>query len=133
MSIAKHTPYYYWRRMVAEFKGAKGCSVSYFQGVLSLDYHDTRVASWDTTSGEITLNHGGWLTYYTKERINRFLRVLDIGAGVSQHRKVWIVTESEWDGSRAWDRIEEPDTPVFTLATKLYHGKERHKEEACEI
>jgi hypothetical protein len=128
-AYTKHVPYYYWQRMVAEFKGAKGCNVSYFQGELALDYHDTRVASWDINSGTITLNHGGWLTHSTKERINRFLRVLDVGAGVTQSRKVWYVAESCLDSSRAWDRVEDSDTPEFTLASKLEPYPP--KEEPC--
>ena len=120
---AKHAPYYYWQRMVAEFKGARGCRVEYFQGNLSLTYHNTKVADWDTLGGTITLNHGGWLTYYTKERINRFVRVLDLGAAVYQRRKRWFVMDVGTDKDTEWDTLDGGYNPVYTLETTLVQPK----------
>lgn len=118
----KHEPFYYWQRMLAEFSSCnKGCNVSYGLKHLTLRYHDTDVASWYLESGEIVLRHGGWLTLYTRERINRFLSVLDIGAQLYQAKKVWYVAETDCDQNRAWCRVEghEDDPGTFTLATKL--------------
>lgn len=114
-----HTPFYYWERMKAEFAGAKGCAVRYHNGELSLQYHDTVVASfrWDADArdggncGVLSLGHGGWLTYYTKERINRFIGVLDLPLGLYQERKVWYVQTMPWsshDRTR-WSHIDNPN------------------------
>lgn len=120
---AKHEPYYYWQRMKADFKGAKGCGVRYSGDELTLVYHDTDVASWYPPNGHIVLRHGGWTTPYTKERINRFLDVLDIGARLYQHRKVWFVSEDYCprprDASGVWCSLEHRDPPTFALTTKL--------------
>jgi len=120
---AKHEPHYYWQRMKAEFSGAKGCNVGFMLGRLSLAYHDTDVAVWEPDTGTIRLDHGGWVTYYTKERINRFLDVLDIGARLYQHRKRWYVSEDHCprprNASGVWCTLDEPNPPTFTLATKL--------------
>ena len=105
----EHNQYYYWQRMKAEFstKG-KGCNVSYGGGELALDYHDTRVASLDFTTGRLTLEHGGWRTHYTKERINRFCDVLGLSVGVFRRRKRFIITHAGHEID--WGHIDDSDT-----------------------
>jgi hypothetical protein len=105
----RHSNYYYWQRMIDNFKDAKGCSVGFAEGELSLRYHDTVVARYYFDTDTLVLDHGGWLTYYTKERINRFCTVLDLNARLYQHRKVWHVATAL--GSVRWCHImDAPDT-----------------------
>lgn len=87
----EHTRFYYWQRMRAEFKGAKGCSVGYSEGELSLKYHDTVVARFYFDTGTLILEHGGWRTYYTNNRINRFCEVLGLPVSVYQKSKRFFV------------------------------------------
>lgn len=109
--MTKHSPFYYQRHMRAEFKVAKGCSVRYHDGELSLQYHDTVVASYNFGTGQLTLEHGGWRTYYTKDRINRFCEVLELPVSVYQKSKRFIV---DWDDGKRrvqsdWGHIDDGD------------------------
>jgi hypothetical protein len=109
--------------MCDHFKGAKGCSVGYAEGEISLRYHDTVVARFYFDTGQLILNHGGWLTYYTKERINRFMNVLDLSAGLYQHRKVWTVSYTPGKNysderiEERWDHIDVGSCPELAINT----------------
>jgi hypothetical protein len=112
-----HTPYYYWRRLLDNFKGAKGCSVHYRSGSeLSLQYHDTTVAHYNLDTGLLTLDHGGWRTYYTKERINRFCDVLGLDVHVYQHRKRFQVGHGDVYAID-WGHVDDGDAPIVAIET----------------
>lgn len=111
--MTEHTPFYYWRRLRDNFKGAKGCAVQYGGGELSLQYHDTVVACYNFDTGRLTLQHGGWRTYYTKERINRFCDVLGLDVGVYQERKRFKVCHG--NEVTDWGHIDDCDDPTITL------------------
>ena len=115
----EHSRFYYWQRMKVEFKGAKGCSVGYSEGELSLKYHDTVVARFDLPTGHLTLDHGGWRTYYTKERINRFCDVLGLPVAVFQHKKRFQIDHvAGLDSQRVdWGHIDEGDAPEVCIET----------------
>jgi hypothetical protein len=106
--------------MKAEFKGAKGCSVGYAEGELSLRYHDTVVARFYFDVGALILDHGGWRTYYTKERINRFCNVLGLPVGVHQRNKFWFITPDadQFGPTIDWGHIDDGDAPEICINTE---------------
>jgi hypothetical protein len=123
ISIAYHGRYYYWRRLLDNFSGAKGCHVGYSGDELSLTYHDTIVATLECSTGTLELCHGGWRTHYTKERINRFCDVLGLSVGVYQTKKRFKV---EHEGTvQDWGHIDDgDDAPLWVHTGRIVseHG-----------
>lgn len=62
--------------------------------------HKTKIAEW--TPDKITLNHGGYMTKTTKDRLNQVSNVLGLGFKVHQSKGDWFVTtkdeETMWEG-----------------------------------
>ncbi len=82
---------YYWR-LVAEFKTCgKAVNIGSAEQEVSIAYHETVVARMYLDDGLVTFDSGGHRGKYTKDRINRFLRVLGVPMKVVSSKKVWFV------------------------------------------
>lgn len=118
--MTEHTPFYYWQRMKAEFKGAKGCNVGFAENELTLRYHDTTVARYYFDTNTLILEHGGWRTHYTKDRINRFCDVLGLDISVWQkNKRFWISIPPGVPGEVFrfvdWGHIDDGDAPEVAI------------------
>ena len=82
-----HEPYYYYTRLREHIKGMRSTTVGFAENELSLKYHDTVVARYYFDTQTLILEHNGYRTSTTKNRINGFCGVLGLPAGVYQHKK----------------------------------------------
>jgi len=86
-----HEAFYYWRRLGEHIKGMRSTTVGYSEGELSLKYHDTVVARYYFDTCTLILEHNGYRTATTKNRINGFCEVLGLPVSVYQHKKRWYI------------------------------------------
>ena len=59
---------------------------------ITMYYHNTAVAQWDTAQKDVTLYTGGWFTPTTKKRMNQFSDMFNLGFQVFQDKGEWFVT-----------------------------------------
>lgn len=65
---------------------------------LALVLHETEVVRVDPR-GRVIVDHGGWKTPTTKNRINEALRALDCMARAYQRDKIWYLSVHGWGES----------------------------------
>ena len=81
-----HEPFYYYTRLREHVKGARSTTVGFSEQELSLKYHDTVVARYYFDTQTLILEHNGYRTSTTKNRINGFCDVLGLPCSVYQHK-----------------------------------------------
>jgi hypothetical protein len=60
--------------------------------VMQVIYHNTAIVSVDNSSGNITLNSGGYESVTTKRKMNQASRQFNLGYSVFQKNFIWYVT-----------------------------------------
>ena len=78
--------------MAQQYKlGKTATTVSKKDGVLRVTYHNTVIVE-VAANGDITLDHGGWMTQTTKTRMNQASSQFDLGFQVYQKDFKWYVS-----------------------------------------
>ena len=60
--------------------------------VMQVIYRNTAIVSVDNSSGNITLNSGGYKSVTTKRKMNQASRQFNLGYSVFQKNFIWYVT-----------------------------------------
>lgn len=60
---------------------------------ITMYYHNTAVAQWDTEQEDVILFTNGYFTNTTKKRMNQFSDMFNLGYRVFQDKGEWFVTD----------------------------------------
>ena len=66
---------------------------TYSGETIYFDLHITCIVKWNTATGVVTVQNGGWYSSTTKNRINEILNALKIPYQVYQHKWKWYWSE----------------------------------------